>query len=137
LKIFIDTGGFAALYYPKDSNHAIAVDLWRTCKEQRLRIYTSNYVLAETFTLLRHRSGHGDACKFGDAMYSLNSQLTQVVRVSDIYDQHAWELFKKYADHDFSFVDCSSFAIMRNLGISKVFAFDHHFNVMGFERLPS
>lgn len=31
--------------------------------------------------------------------------------------------------------DCVSFAVMQSLGISKAFAFDSHFDVLGFERL--
>ena len=37
----------------------------------------------------------------------------------------------------FSFVDCSSFELMRSLGLSHVFAFDPHFVEQGFRLLAT
>ena len=48
----------------------------------------------------------------------------------------AWEIFKKYFDKDFSFTDCTSFAVMKIRKISEVFSFDKHFEQYGFKRLP-
>jgi len=36
---------------------------------------------------------------------------------------------------DFSFTDCTSFAVMRQLGITTAFAFDEHFEQFGFIRV--
>ena len=35
-----------------------------------------------------------------------------------------------------SFIDCTSFEIIRYLGLKKVFTFDSHFKEQGFEVLP-
>lgn len=35
-----------------------------------------------------------------------------------------------------SLVDCTSFEIMRQLGIQRAFAIDRHFSNQGFERIP-
>jgi predicted nucleic acid-binding protein len=39
-------------------------------------------------------------------------------------------------DKDFSFTDCVSFVVMWEMGIKEAFAFDEHFNQMGFNRNP-
>ena len=44
-------------------------------------------------------------------------------------------LFAKYSDQGFSFTDCFSFALMRELKIKKALTKDSHFKVMGFEPL--
>ena len=50
--------------------------------------------------------------------------------------QEAWDIFEDCADQVFSFVDCTSFVIARHAGIKEVFAFDQHFNTMGFMLRP-
>ena len=134
MKAFIDTGGFAAIYYKRDPFHGQIVSSWETALSERWQLYTSNYVVSETVTLLRGRSNHAEAVRFGESLGS--SAVIRIVRLSEMHEHGAWEIFKKYADQDFSFTDCTSFALMRDLHIPMAFAFDRHFRVMGFEILP-
>ena len=46
------------------------------------------------------------------------------------------DIFERYDDKDFSFTDCVSFVVMQENGIKEAFAFDEHFNQMGFIRNP-
>ena len=43
----------------------------------------------------------------------------------------------RFRDHPFSFVDGVSFAVMADEGLPSAFAFDHHFAVAGFLRVPT
>ena len=133
MKIFIDTGGFAALYNRKDGFHDQAKSIWANLTEKRPLLFTSNFVVSETITLLRKRGDLEASIQFGDALFS--SGLVRIVRVNESQETQAWVIYKKFRDQDFSFTDCASFAVMQELGISKAFAFDHHFSVIGFERL--
>jgi predicted nucleic acid-binding protein len=45
--------------------------------------------------------------------------------------EKAWRLFKAFSDHDFSFTDCTSFALMERLHLSAAFTFDAHFREYG------
>ena len=57
----------------------------------------------------------------------------------------AWEdaaeaILAQFEDQDVSYVDATSFTVMRNLRLTSAFAFDHHFSVAGFHlvtQLPS
>lgn len=42
-----------------------------------------------------------------------------------------WTIFRQYPDKRFSFMDCTSFAIMKRLGIGTAFAFDEDFRRLG------
>jgi len=53
-----------------------------------------------------------------------------------IHEEHAWTIFERYADQDFSFNDCTSFAVMQELRLSHAFTGDHHFATMGFLVVP-
>ena len=59
-----------------------------------------------------------------------------ILTIADVTDEErfkAWVLFKKYGDKELSFTDCTSFALMKKLGLQKAFAFDDHFRQIGFE----
>ena len=43
--------------------------------------------------------------------------------------------FRRHADHDYSFTDCSSFVVMRELGLRQALTSDRHFSEAGFEAL--
>ncbi|MBI4822940.1 MAG: hypothetical protein HY805_01755 [Nitrospirae bacterium] len=63
------------------------------------------------------------------------------VAITDRNDQYAkeagqWKLLEKYSDKDFSFTDCTSFALMERLKIKTAFTFDAHFTQYGFNQIP-
>lgn len=53
-------------------------------------------------------------------------------------DTWAWVALvdKKDSDQDFSYVDCASFAVMRNLALQEAFTNDQHFRIFGFITHP-
>jgi len=48
----------------------------------------------------------------------------------------AISFFEKYSDHRLSFTDCVSFVLMKSKNIKKVFTFDYHFQLAGFQICP-
>ena len=134
--IFVDTGAWFALAVRNDPDHAAALAWLRGNRET---LVTSDYVLAETATLLRVRDktsrGHRVAVKVATSLYRQESSLLEMIAESDIAT--ALNIFRKFSDHSFSFVDCTSFALMERLGVSQAFAFDRHFEEYpGVRRVP-
>lgn len=66
----------------------------------------------------------------------VESGLVELVRVSESQERQAWTIFEQYDDQDFSFSDCTSFAVMQDLKLSRVFTGDQHFATMGFVIVP-
>jgi len=63
--------------------------------------------------------------------------ILRVVHVSPTLYEEAWDVFTKFnVDKKWSFTDCVSYSVMKQLDIETVFAFDHHFEQMGFNRKP-
>jgi hypothetical protein len=131
-RIFTDTGAWYAMVDRRDPEHGAASDVFRV---NVLPLVTTNFVFDETITLLRVRLGWSVACDFGKRMKS--SAFVSVVPVEDGDEERAWEIFLKYKDVDFSYTDCTSFALMERLRIDTAFSFDAHFKVMKFHILPA
>jgi predicted nucleic acid-binding protein len=135
MRLFADTGAWCALYDRSDIHHARASALLKELKRKKTQLITSDYVLDESLTLLRFRAGHKEAVDLGRWM--LQSPLVKVINVDEKIWQSAWEMFGRYGDKGFSFTDCTSFAIIRQLGLLNAFAFDHNFEQAGFVMLPT
>jgi predicted nucleic acid-binding protein len=127
--MFIDTSAFLAIENREDSYHESSLAFRDACLKSRRVLVTSDYVLDESYTIIRLRAGHDIAVQFGEALRS--SQFIRIEHVTPELIEKAWKIFKTYGDHDFSFTDCTSFAIMKDLNIKTAFAFDAHFREFG------
>ena len=132
-RIFVDTSAFIALLDPRNDCHVQAVHIEQSLSSQPVRLVTTNFVLDETYTGLRGKIQHTAILRFRDSVRQ--SRRLSVVRITEALEDQAWEIFARYEDKDFSFTDCTSFAVMQQLGITTVFAFDEHFEQFGFMRV--
>jgi predicted nucleic acid-binding protein len=124
--ILVDTSAYFALADRTDHHHRSAVAFVR---ENDVPLVTTNLILVETLNLVQARLGHLAAIKLGRRL--LNPTLTTVLKVSDPDVAQAWRLFQRYRDKQFSFTDCTTFALMDRLQIPTAFAFDLHFRQYG------
>ncbi len=130
-KIFVDSSAFAALFLENDKDHKNALALFQKLKNSKTPLYTSDYIIDETLTLLLHRSGHKQSMAAGEAI--LSSDVIKIVSVYPDYFKPAWVLYKKYDDKKFSFTDVTSFTIIKDLNIKKAFSFDSDFKKAGIQ----
>lgn len=129
--IFLDTSFWYAFQVPSDVNHAAAAALLRS---RRRPLLTSDRVCEETWTLLRRRRGHRAAVRFADYTQADGSALA-IRPVDAATAAQAWAWLRARPDREFSFVDASSFALMRALAVTEAFAFDGDFAAAGFVEL--
>lgn len=135
--IFVDTWAWYALTDRNDVDHLTAETANRQLLDEGHIFVTTNYVLSETVTLIRYKLNHAVAVQFRKTTKQLiESGLVELVRVSELQEEHAWTMFEQYDDQKFSFTDCTSFAIMKDLKLSHVFSGDNHFATMGFVLVP-
>lgn len=78
--------------------------------------------------------------QFVDSLFvAIKGNKIKLERITDARFETAWLLRKKYQDKpDISFTDFTSFIIMQELAINKVFTGDTHFESvnLGFEIVP-
>ncbi len=124
---FADTSFWFGLQERRDSRHKLA----RAIVARGVgRVVTTNHVVGETWTLLRRRSGHAAAVGFIDKLIALPN--TEVVRVDEAAEAYAWRWLRSRSEREYSFVDATSFAVMRRRRIREALAFDGDFNAAGF-----
>ena len=135
MKIFVDTGAFIALTDADDENHKNAKTFFKNATEKGTRFVTTNFVVCETINYLRSKVSHNVSVIFRENLKK--SGLFQIITITPYIEDGAFNIFKQYADKDFSFTDCTSFSIMKSLKLTKAFAFDKHFEQFNnFIRLP-
>jgi hypothetical protein len=134
LRMYVDTSAFYALEDVSDDNHRKAIRIRDEIGDKKVGLLTSNFVMDETLTLIRIKLGHDAAVNFGKNIRK--SKIINVVHVTEEIEEHAWMIFVKYQDKDFSFTDCTSFEVMKKYGVKRAFTFDDHFKQIGFEINP-
>jgi uncharacterized protein len=133
-RLFVDTAGWMAMADLKDPLHLPSVHVRDSWLEKGSILTTSNYVLDETLTLIRMRLGMESTQKWW--MTISESPRCRVEWISPEQTEKAVRWFFDWKDQSFSFTDCTSFIVMKELDIEKVLTGDRHFLTAGFQMLP-
>jgi uncharacterized protein len=129
--IFVDTSFWVALAIEVDAKHGEASELFAAHASAVLA--TSSEVRGETWTFVRRRFGHRAAVALLDRIES--TPRLRVLRAGQTDEQEAWAWLRRHDEREYSFVDATSFALMRRLAIREAFAFDGDFSAAGFAEL--
>lgn len=134
-RIFIDTWAWYAIANRKDKDHKRAVSINKKLVKEKFQYVTTNFIFGETYTLILIRGkNHKAAIDFGEKFKQMvKSGEVELIRISEEIEDEAWDIAKKYDDKDFSYVDCTSFAVMNDLEITRAFTDDSHFEQIGFQ----
>jgi uncharacterized protein len=133
--LFVDTAGWVACADSVDLAHRRAT----AARDQWLHeggvLVTTDYVVDETLTLLRFRLGMAEAEAWWHQVD--DSPRLRWEYISLERTDKARDLFFRYVDKEFSFTDCTSFVVMRELRLRDALTTDHHFAQAGFLTLPA
>lgn len=132
-ELFVDTGAFYATVDPRDEWHSPATAFSDQLADAPTRLYTTNFVLAETHALVLRRRGRMPALQLLDA---LDQGGAIVIRVTSADEHRARAILHQHQDKEFSLTDATSFAVMERLGLTVAFAFDRNFHQYRFQMLP-
>jgi predicted nucleic acid-binding protein len=129
--IFVDSSYFIAEVLRRDGRHRDAASL--ASRHASDNLTTTNLVLAETWTFVRRRADHRLAIRWLDRV--LGARRIVVVRVDEELEADAWAWLRIHDERPYSFVDATSFALMRRKRIADALAFDGDFAAAGFNEL--
>jgi uncharacterized protein len=128
--IFVDTSFWIAWIDEGDDLHEEAGRLFT--EHGRTPLVTTNHVRGETWTFIGRRRGHRDAVAFLDR---LERSRLSVAFVSQELEAEALRWLRRHDEREYSFVDATSFALMRSMRIKRALAFDGDFAAAGFTEL--
>lgn len=129
--IFVDSSFWIALSARRDAWREEATALLPRLASSRL--VTSNHVRGETWTFMNRKYGHGAAVEILSRLE--DSARLRIEHVSPELEDESLSWLQRHDEREYSFVDATSFALMRKLRIGEVLAFDGDFTAAGFVEL--
>lgn len=129
---FADTSWWVAWSLPGDERHAAALAMLGGLGRGE-QVVTTNLVVGETWTFLRRKDGHRTSVALLDRFERLVDEGRLVVhRVTGEQEDAAWEWLRRHDERPYSFVDATSFRVMRDRRLREALAFDQDFASAGF-----
>ena len=131
--LFVDTSGLYALADHRDPVRARAQRYAAAKAASGSRFVVTDYILDEACTLAKARVGSYAALRLLQLVEA--SAGFRMEWVGPDRFEAAKAYFRKHADHDYSFTDCTSFVVMQELRLRDALTTDHHFAEAGFRGL--
>ena len=129
---FADTGWWVAWALPGDARHPTALEMLGGLGRTE-QVLTTNLVLGETWTFLRRKDSHGTAVALLDRVHRLAEDQRLIVHhVTEEQENAAWDWLRRHDERVYSFVDATSFRVMRDRRLREALAFDQDFAAAGF-----
>lgn len=132
-RVFVDTSALVALFDRKDHNHLQAKAILEKIRTDRKRMIITDYIFDECITTVLSAVGHQSAVMVGE--FILSSKIIEITWLDESVKIKAWDFFGQHSDKRFSFTDCTSFILMKQLRVNKYFSFDSDFRQAGFKEV--
>jgi predicted nucleic acid-binding protein len=129
-RIFIDTLFVIALINRRDQYHQQALDLAAQFEGHPLLV--TDAVLLEIENALA-RSYKQEAVAIIEQFFA--AEEVEVVHLTPHLFTQGFTLYKSHHDKAWGLVDCISFIVMREAGVTQALTFDQHFVQAGFQAL--
>jgi len=130
-RLFVDLSAWVCFVDRSDPHHK---RVGTALKRFVGRLVTTNFVFDETVTFCQRRLSHAIAVSVGDLLRDPGT--VDLVRVENQDEDSAWRLLKDRRDKRYSFTDCTSFVVMRRLGLERAATLDAEFAQEGFIVVP-
>ena len=131
--LFVDTAGWMACADAADPAHGPARAARDAALEAGRFLVTTDYVVDETLTLIRVRLSLAAA----EAWWAQveGSPRVRHQAIDALRAEKARSLMFRHHDKDYSFTDCTSFVVMKELRLKDALTTDRHFRQAGFHIL--
>lgn len=129
---YIDTSAFLAILNANDLYHQAARQTWQEILASDGLLLSSNYVILETMAVLQHRIGVHAVRLFESDL----APVIEMIWIDETLHKIGVSAVLAANRRQLSLVDCTSFEVIRQYQIDRVFTFDPHFREQGFSVIP-
>jgi len=139
-KLFIDTWGWIAIHNKRETKHAYVNVFYREFRKQGGAVYTTDYILDETLTLLFRRLPFALAREIVTFLdEAIEQGYLNLEWISSERFEAAKKLRLRFKDKPVIwFTDFTSMTVMKELDVKSILTEDDHFmqTGMGFQIRP-
>lgn len=132
-KVFLDTSYAVALSSHTDEKHSRAVELAEELESADTYFVTTRAILLEIGNALSKARHRAAAVKLLMALE--NDPRVEIVSASDDLYQRALTIYRDRSDKEWGLIDCMSFVVMYDQGLTEALTADNHFRQAGFRAL--
>lgn len=132
-EVFVDSSGLYGLTDHRDPARLAIKQCVARLMKSGIGLILTDYIVDESCTLAKARGGGRGALRLLEIVD--RSEAFRFFWIGEERFEAAKSFFRKHADHGYSFTDCTSFILMRELGIKDVLTTDWHFIEAGFRPL--
>ncbi len=126
---FMDTSYLVAITHKRDRYHADAVSISKTLVPP-VRLLTTEAILMEYGNMLSQVKVRENAFRYIQILR--NAPDTEIISIRPELFEKGLKDFGRYKDKEWGLVDCLSFIVMREKGVSHALTSDKHFEQAGF-----
>ena len=128
--VLLDTNGWVVLLNSADALHQRVAVAWQELGKERCTIVITDWIVAETGNSLARTAARGI---FAEAYRRfVESAKARLVFVDSALLEEAIRMYTDRGDKTWGLVDCASFLLMKQEGITDTFTTDRHFEQAGF-----
>ena len=131
--VFLDTSYAIALAVESDQHHQRAMDLANQLLVQAARILTTRAVLFEIGNALARQKYRNAAITMLQAIH--DDSTVDIVEIDRAIYERGFELYSSRRDKEWGLIDCTSFVVMQDKGLTEALTADEHFRQAGFRAL--
>ena len=132
-EVFLDSGFAIALSVESDEHHQRAEELAEQLEAERTRLVTTRAILLEIGNALSKSRYRDAAIELLDALEQ--DATVEIVPLSEELFAQALDLFRNRPDKEWGLVDCVSFIVMQERGLTEALTPDKHYEQAGFRAL--
>lgn len=130
---FLDTAFAIALSSPQDSFHEKALALAEQLELQQTKLVTTRAVVLEIGNALGKQRYRRQAVALLESLQQ--DPLVEIHPLSEELFHRSFELYRSRQDKEWGLIDCISFVVMFDQGITAALTTDEHFQQAGFQVL--
>ncbi len=132
-RLFVDTSGWLAVVNRGDTLYTAAAEIYLKRFAAGWHFITHSGVMLEVGNSMSAVRSRKLAVRLRE-MQDSSRHITVVQVTEDLYEA-GWRLYAARPDKDWGIVDCISFVLMQEHGLTEALTADHHFEQAGFTKL--